>query len=192
MSSHAYVNLQLTATSIAMFDAPKVVSRSCRPLLMGLSPCHLLFNDHRAPDSLHPHVLLRLLPFSSCLSRHHSTGRCLVLLCRPEYASLLLCVCFTPSCAIVVLNLGELSLGSSSARFCLRDEGVQGVLTLFCSGAAQVCHDDRVVELKEQLEVEEEDRGQTGGRGRNRKWRGESRRVRHVHDHGWSVKALRT
>ena len=25
-------------------------------------------------------------------------------------------------------------------------EGVQGVLTLFCSGAAQVCHDDRVVE----------------------------------------------
>ena len=35
--------------------------------------------------------------------------------------------------------------------------GVQVVLTLFCSGAAQVCHDDRVVELKEQLEVEEED-----------------------------------
>ena len=25
------------------------------------------------------------------------------------------------------------------------------------AGAAQVCHDDRVVELKEQLEVEEED-----------------------------------
>ena len=41
--------------------------------------------------------------------------------------------------------------------FCVRGEGVQGVLTLFCSGAAQVCHDDRVVELKEQLEVEEED-----------------------------------
>ena len=40
---------------------------------------------------------------------------------------------------------------------CVRGEGVQGVLTLFCSGAAQVCHDDRVVELKEQLEVEEED-----------------------------------
>ena len=39
----------------------------------------------------------------------------------------------------------------------MRGEGVQGVLTLFCSGAAQVCHDDRVVELKEQLEVEEED-----------------------------------
>ena len=36
-------------------------------------------------------------------------------------------------------------------------EDVQGVLTLFCSGAAQVCHDDRVGELKEQLEVEEED-----------------------------------
>ena len=40
---------------------------------------------------------------------------------------------------------------------CERGEGVQGLLTLFCSGAAQVCHDDRVVELKEQLEVEEED-----------------------------------
>ena len=40
---------------------------------------------------------------------------------------------------------------------CVRGEGVQGVLTLFCSGAAQVCHDDREVELKEQLEVEEED-----------------------------------
>ena len=39
----------------------------------------------------------------------------------------------------------------------MRGEGVQGVLTLFCSGTAQVCHDDRVVELKEQLEVEEED-----------------------------------
>ena len=40
---------------------------------------------------------------------------------------------------------------------CVRGEGVQGVLTLFCSGAAQVCHDLRVVELREQLEVEEED-----------------------------------
>ena len=35
---------------------------------------------------------------------------------------------------------------------------VQGVLTLFCSGAAQVvCHEHRVEELTEQLEVEEED-----------------------------------
>ena len=40
---------------------------------------------------------------------------------------------------------------------CERGEGVESVLTLFCSGAAQACHDDRVVELKEQLEVEEED-----------------------------------
>ena len=46
---------------------------------------------------------------------------------------------------------------NNGSRFCGRGEGVQGVLTLFCSGAAQVCHDDRVVELKEQLEVEEED-----------------------------------
>ena len=50
-------------------------------------------------------------------------------------------------------ELGEVSV----SLFCERGEGVQGVLTLFCSGAAQVCHDDRVVELKEQLEVEEED-----------------------------------
>ena len=37
-------------------------------------------------------------------------------------------------------------------------EDVQGVLTLFCSGAAQVvCHALRVEELREQLEVDEED-----------------------------------
>ena len=37
-------------------------------------------------------------------------------------------------------------------------EDVQGVHTLFCSGAAQICYALRVVELSEQLEVEEEDR----------------------------------
>ena len=48
----------------------------------------------------------------------------------------------------------------------MRGEGVQGVLTLFCSGAAQVvCHALRVEELSGQLDVEEEDGGQTGGRG---------------------------
>ena len=40
---------------------------------------------------------------------------------------------------------------------CGRCEGVQGVLTLFGRGKAQVCHDLRVEELREQLEVEEED-----------------------------------
>ena len=46
---------------------------------------------------------------------------------------------------------------------CVRGEGVQGVLTLICSGVAQTCHDDRVVELKEQLVVEEVDgEGQEG------------------------------
>ena len=34
--------------------------------------------------------------------------------------------------------------------------GVQGALTLNVGGVAQTCHDDRVVELKEQLVVEEE------------------------------------
>ena len=48
-------------------------------------------------------------------------------------------------------------IGGSTTNFCGRSEGVQGVLTLFCSGAAQVCHHLRVVELREQLEVEEED-----------------------------------
>ena len=47
--------------------------------------------------------------------------------------------------------------------FCVRGEGVQGVLTLICGGVAQTCHDDRVVELKEHLGIEEEDgEGQEG------------------------------
>ena len=42
-------------------------------------------------------------------------------------------------------------------------EDVRGVLTLFCGGVAQAFHDDRVVELKEQLVVEEVDgEGQEG------------------------------
>ena len=45
----------------------------------------------------------------------------------------------------------------------MRGEGVQGVLTLFCGVVAQTFHDDRVVELKEQLGVEEVDgEGQEG------------------------------
>ena len=45
----------------------------------------------------------------------------------------------------------------------MRGEGVQGVLTLFCGGVAQTCHDDQVVELNEQLVVEEVDgEGQEG------------------------------
>ena len=52
---------------------------------------------------------------------------------------------------------------------CVRDEGVQGVLTLFCSGAAQVCHDRRVVELKGQLEVEEEDGDRQEQKGRRKR-----------------------
>ena len=39
----------------------------------------------------------------------------------------------------------------------MRGEGVQGVLTLLVGGVAQAFHDDRVVELKEQLVVEEVD-----------------------------------
>ena len=64
----------------------------------------------------------------------------------------------------------------------MRNEGVQGVLTLFCSGTAQVCHDDRVVELKEQLEVEEEDGDRQEEEVEVESGGGESRRVRH----GWN------
>ena len=49
---------------------------------------------------------------------------------------------------------------------CVRGEGVQGVLTLICGGVAQTCHDDRVVELKEQLVVEEVDGEGQEGKGR--------------------------
>ena len=52
------------------------------------------------------------------------------------------------------------------------------VLTLICSGVAQVCHDDRVVELKGQLEVEEED-GDRQEEEVEEKGEVESKRVRH-------------
>ena len=45
----------------------------------------------------------------------------------------------------------------STHREDVGSEDVQGVLTLSGRGKAQVCHDLRVVELREQLEVEEED-----------------------------------
>ena len=45
----------------------------------------------------------------------------------------------------------------------MRSEGVHSVLTLMRGGVAQTCHDDRVVELKEQLGIEEDDgEGQEG------------------------------
>ena len=48
-----------------------------------------------------------------------------------------------------------------------------------------------MVELREQLEVEEED-GDRQEEEEEEKGEVESRRVRHVDDHGWSVKVLRT
>ena len=64
------------------------------------------------------------------------------------------------------------------------EEGVQGVLTLFCSGAAQVCHALRVEELKEQLEVEEED-GDRQEEEVEEKGEVESKRTHHEDGHGW-------
>ena len=63
--------------------------------------------------------------------------------------------------------------------FCGGVEDVQSVLTLFCSGAAQVFHALRVVERKEQLEVEEED-GDRQGKKRSRKWRSRIKESAHV------------
>ena len=77
------------------------------------------------------------------------------------------------------------SLSSPKVRRLGSDEDVQGVLTLFCSGAAQVCHVLRAVELREQLEVEEEDGNRQEEEEEEESGEGESRRVRHVDDHGW-------
>ena len=83
--------------------------------------------------------------------------------------------------AIHVSRIPSSQPASCTCRFvkCGRCEGVQGVLTLFCIGAAQVCHDDRVVELKEQLEVEEEDGDRQEEDEEVESGEGESRRVRH-------------
>ena len=60
-------------------------------------------------------------------------------------------------------SVTSLNSEDSQPRSCERVGGVQGALTLFCGGVAQTCHDDRVVELKEQLVVEEVDgEGQEG------------------------------
>ena len=76
------------------------------------------------------------------------------------------------------------SLHRSRLIVCERGEGVRGVLTLFCSGAAQVCHDLLVVELREQLEVEEED-GDRQEEKVEEKGEVESRRTHHGDGHGW-------
>ena len=51
----------------------------------------------------------------------------------------------------------------------------RGDLTLFCGGVAQTCHDDRVVELKEQLGVEEEDGDGQEGPSKGRRERSSQR-----------------
>ena len=68
----------------------------------------------------------------------------------------------------------------------MRGEGVQSVLTLICSGAAQVvCHALRVKELRERLEVKEEDGDRQEEEVKVESGERESKRVRHVDDHGW-------
>ena len=55
------------------------------------------------------------------------------------------------------------------SHYCEGVGGVQGALTLLCSGAAQAFHDDRVVELRVQLGVQEVEGKRQGGTGRSRK-----------------------
>ena len=50
---------------------------------------------------------------------------------------------------------GKKSRSSLNCASCEGVGGVQGALTLFCGGVARAFHDDRVVELKGQLVVEE-------------------------------------
>ena len=65
-------------------------------------------------------------------------------------------------------------------------EDVQSVLTLFCSGAAQVvCHALRVSELREELEVEEEDGDRQEEEEEVENGEVESRRTHHEDGHGW-------
>ena len=70
-----------------------------------------------------------------------------------------------------------------SLPFCGRGEGVQGVLTLFGRGKAQACHDLRVEELMEQLEVEEGD-GDRQEEEVDEKGEVESKRCSHEYDRG--------
>ena len=64
--------------------------------------------------------------------------------------------------------------------FCGGVEDVVSVLTLVRRGAAQVCHVLRAVELREQLEVEEEDGERQEEEEEVENGEVESRRVRHV------------
>ena len=68
---------------------------------------------------------------------------------------------------------------------CRKVEDVVSVLTLVCSGAAQVCHVLRVEELREQLEEEEEDGDRQEEEEEVESGEVESRRRHHVDDHGW-------
>ena len=70
-------------------------------------------------------------------------------------------------------------------NFCRRVEDVQGVLTLVRRGAAQVCHVLRVEELREQLEVEQEDGDRQDEEEEVESGEVESKRRHHVDDHGW-------
>ena len=68
---------------------------------------------------------------------------------------------------------------------CWRAEDVVSVLTLVRRGVAQVCQVLRVEELREQLEMEEEDGDRQEEEEEVESGEVESNRGSHVDDHGW-------
>ena len=69
----------------------------------------------------------------------------------------------------VIFSAKSKSLLVSSANLCEGSGDVVGVLTLLVGGVAQDFHDDRVVELRVQLRVQEVEGKRQGGTGRSRK-----------------------
>ena len=78
----------------------------------------------------------------------------------PIFLALMLVLVWFSTSLFIVFSSGGCCprpVFDSEGEDCGAVEDVQGVLTLFGRGKAQVCHVLRVRELSEQLEVEEED-----------------------------------
>ena len=98
--------------------------------------------------------------FSICSHTLLCTSVCLTLFncchsCWQSQSSCCVVYNFTQTLFLITEHWGVQHAFAAPSQNCVRGEGVQGVLTLFSGGAAQTCHDDRAVELKEQLGVEE-------------------------------------
>ena len=83
-----------------------------------------------------------------------------------------------------LFHVVQIALAAFFDSSCEGSGDVVGVLTLLVGGVAQAFHDDRVVELRVQLEVEEVKGKYREEQVGSRKGRSESKRVRHDDDHG--------